>query len=83
MSDSQDTPRIDEGGDGESRATAVETYVEPERGQWRVDLAVFFDDEVVVRTINTYRTERKATVAASWIRRAAERDIRGPVHGME
>ncbi len=67
----------------EPRATAVETYVEAERGQWRVDLAVFFDDEVVVRTINTYRTERKAIVAASWIKRAAERDIRGPLHGME
>ncbi len=73
----------DPGRSGEPVATAVETYVEPDRGQWRVDLAVFFDDEVVVRTINTYRTERKAMVAASWIRRAAERDIGGPLHGME
>jgi hypothetical protein len=55
-------------------ALAVETYVEPVRGQWEVSMAVIFADEVVRKTISTYHTERQANIAASWIKRAAERN---------
>ena len=48
-------------------AYAVETYVEQERGQWVVDIVVIFEDEAVRRRINTYRTERRARIAAEWI----------------
>jgi hypothetical protein len=63
------------------RATAVETVVVPERGQWAVDIVVFFPDEVVRRRIATYRTEVLARISANCIRRAAERDIPGPLNG--
>ncbi len=63
------------------RATAVETVVVPERGQWAVDIVVFFPDEVVRRRIATYRTEALARISANCIRRAAERDIPGPLNG--
>ncbi len=63
------------------RATAVETVVVPERGQWAVDIIVFFPDEVVRRRIATYRTETLARISASCIRRGAERDIPGPLNG--
>ncbi len=63
------------------RAFAIETYVEPERGQWVVDIVVIFEDEVVRRRINTYRTETRARIAAGWIKRAAQRDIAGPING--
>lgn len=63
------------------RAFAVETYVEQVSGQWVVDLVVIFEDEAVRRRINTYRSERHARIAASWIKRAAERDIDGPING--
>jgi hypothetical protein len=62
-------------------AYAVETYVEQERGQWVVDIVVIFEDEAVRRRINTYRTERRARIAAEWIKRAAQRDIKGPLNG--
>lgn len=55
-------------------ALAVETYVDEHRGQWVVSIAVAFADGVVRREISTYRTKRKAEIAASWIKRAAERD---------
>jgi hypothetical protein len=55
-------------------ALAVETYVERIRGQWEVSVAVIFADEVVRKSISTYHTERQANIAASWIKRAAERN---------
>lgn len=55
-------------------AIEIETYVEQVRGQWAVSVVVVFADEVVRKTINTYHTERMATIAASWIKRAARRD---------
>ncbi len=58
-------------------ALAVETYVERRAGQWVVDIVVVFADEVVRTTINTYHTERMANIAASWIKRAAQRDFPG------
>lgn len=59
----------------------VDTFVRHERGRWCVDIAVTFADGVVRRTVGDYPTERQATIAASWIRRGADRDIDGPVQG--
>jgi hypothetical protein len=63
------------------RALGVETEVVPERGQWAVDIIVFFADGVVRHRIATYRTESLAEISASSIKRAAERDIPGPRNG--
>lgn len=65
----------------QERALGVETVVVPERGQWAVDIVVVFPDGVVRRRIATYRTEALAKISANCIRRAAERDIPGPLHG--
>ena len=58
----------------------METVIVPERGQWAVDIVVFFPGEVVRRRIATYRTEALARISASCVRRAAERDMPGPLH---
>lgn len=55
-------------------ALAVETYVDEQRGQWIVSIAVVFADGVVRREIGTYRSRRRAEIAASWVKRGAERD---------
>jgi hypothetical protein len=60
----------------------VSTEVIEENGQWAVDIIVIFDDRVVRRRISTYRTKRHAEIAADLIKRTAERDIDGPLHGM-
>lgn len=66
----------------EARARSVETMVVYDRGLWAVDIVVVFDDGVVHRRIDTYRTETRARISAKLIRRAAERDIGGgPVNG--
>jgi hypothetical protein len=65
----------------DGRALGVETVVVPERGQWAVDIIVVFPDGVVRRRIATYRTEALARISAKYIRRAAERDIPGPLYG--
>ena len=65
----------------ESHAIGVETEVIPERGQWAVDIIVVFTDGVVRRRVETYRTQARATIAAKLIKRAAERDIPGPING--
>lgn len=62
-------------------ARAVETVVVHERGHWAVEIVVVFDDGVVRKRINTHRTRRRADLAASLIKRAAERDLRGPRDG--
>jgi hypothetical protein len=64
-----------------ARALGVETEVIPERGQWAVDIIVFFEDGVVRRRISTYRTEALARISARYIKRGAERDIQGPLNG--
>jgi hypothetical protein len=64
------------------RALGVETEIVAERGQWAVDIVVFFEDGVVRRRIATYRTEALAKISASSIKRAAERDIPGPLYGI-
>lgn len=65
----------------DSRALGVETEVVAERGQWAVDIIVIFTDGVVRRRISTYRTETLARISAKYIKRAAERDIPGPLNG--
>ncbi|MET7392790.1 hypothetical protein ABZS66_04750 [Dactylosporangium sp. NPDC005572] len=62
-------------------ASGVEAVVVPEKGQWAVDIVVFFADGVVRKRIATYRTEALARISANCIRRGAERDIGGPVNG--
>jgi hypothetical protein len=64
------------------RALGVETEIVQERGQWAVDIIVFFCSGVVRRRIATYRTEALAKISASSIKRAAERDIPGPLYGI-
>jgi hypothetical protein len=63
------------------RAHAVETVVTAENGQWAVDIIVLFDDEVVRKRIDVYRSERLARISADLIKRTAERDISGPLNG--
>ncbi|MGY2876096.1 hypothetical protein ACVW00_003286 [Marmoricola sp. URHA0025 HA25] len=62
-------------------AYAVDTVVVEERRQWHVEIVVVFEDEVVRRRVGTYFTERRAQIAADLIKRTAERDISGPIHG--
>jgi hypothetical protein len=59
-------------------ARGVETVIVGERGQWAVDIVVVFADGVVRKRITTYRTRGRAELAASLIKRAAERDRRSP-----
>lgn len=73
-SDPSERPRTD-------AAWAVETVVRSESGRWIVEIVVFFPHDVIRRTISDYPTKRKAEIAASWIKRAAERDIEGPING--
>lgn len=56
-------------------AIAVETYVEERNGRWVVEIVVIFPDEAVRKTINDYPTKRHAEVAASWMKRGAQRDL--------
>ena len=62
-------------------AIAVDTFVREDAGMFAVDIVVVFPDGAVTRSVNTYRTRRHAEIAASWIKRAASRDIEGPIHG--
>ena len=64
-----------------AQAFAVETAVVEERRQWHVEIVVVFEDEVVRRRVGTYYTEKRAQIAADLIKRTAERDISGPIHG--
>ena len=47
------------------RALGVETEIVAERGQWAVDVIVFFEEGVVRRRIATYRTEALAKISAN------------------
>ncbi|KAA0120883.1 hypothetical protein CIW51_02235 [Mycolicibacterium sp. P9-22] len=60
---------------------AVETVVVPERGRWAVDIIVVFADGIVRKRIDTHPTQARAELSARMIKRAAERDIRGPLNG--
>jgi hypothetical protein len=62
-------------------ALSVDTVVVEVRGQWAVDIIVVFADGIVRKRIETYRTKNLAEIAAKLIKRAAERDIKGPLNG--
>lgn len=62
-------------------ALAVETVVVEERGQYAVDIVVVFADAVVRKRISTHRSRSRAELSASLIKRAAERDLPGPLRG--
>ncbi len=62
-------------------ALDVQTVVVEERGRWAVEIVVVFADGVVRKRIDTHNTKARAELSANLIRRAAERDIRGPVNG--
>jgi hypothetical protein len=59
-------------------AWAVEANVVAERGQWFVELDVYCTDGVVHHRLGAYFTRRHAEIAASWIARAASRDLGDP-----
>lgn len=62
-------------------ALDLQTVVVEERGRWAVDIVVVFADGVVRKRIDTHNTKARAELSANLIRRAAERNIRGPIHG--
>lgn len=62
-------------------ALDVQTLVVEDRGRWAVEIVVVFADGVVRRRIGTHATRPRAELSATLIRRAAERDIAGPVNG--
>lgn len=59
-------------------ALGVETNVRRGPGEWYVEIDVLLADGVVHHRVGTYFTKRHAEIAASWIKRAAEREIEGP-----
>ena len=71
-------PRQDSSAD---EALAVDTVVVEERGRWAVDIVVVFADGIVRKRIDTHPTKARAEISARLIKRAAERDIRGPLNG--
>jgi len=62
-------------------ALEVQTVVVPERGRWAVEIVVVFADGVVRKRIDTHATKARAELSARLIKRAAERDLRGPRNG--
>lgn len=62
-------------------AQDVQMEVVADRGRWAVEIIVVFNDGVVRKRISTHPTKARAELSADLIKRAAERDIGGPVHG--
>ncbi|MHA7653845.1 hypothetical protein ACX9NE_18075 [Mycobacterium sp. ML4] len=62
-------------------ALEVQTLVVEENGRWAVEIVVVFADGVVRRRIDTHHTKRRAEISAALIKRAAERNIGGPING--
>ncbi len=62
-------------------ALDVQTVVVYERGRWAVEIIVVFADGVVRKRIDTHATKARAELSAQLIKRAAERDLRGPRNG--
>ncbi|MEE6176924.1 hypothetical protein [Mycobacterium sp. 050134] len=62
-------------------ALDVQTVVVEERGRWFVEIVVVFADGVVRKRIDGHPTKRRAELSAGLIKRAAERNIRGPLNG--
>lgn len=75
-------PRTEQRADSSAdEAFSVDTVVTEERGRWAVDIVVVFADGVVHKRIDTHPTKARAELSARMIKRAAERDIRGPLNG--
>jgi hypothetical protein len=73
------TVRADSAAD---EALDVQTVVVEDPGRrWAVEIIVVFADGVVRKRISTHHTKARAELAADLIKRTAERDIGGPVHG--
>ncbi|MBU3687030.1 MAG: hypothetical protein FGM25_11620 [Mycobacterium sp.] len=81
MTDQQRPPTRVRQDSATDEALGVETVVVEERGRWVVEIVVVFADGVVRKRINTHSTRARAELSADLIRRAAERDISGPVNG--
>jgi hypothetical protein len=62
-------------------ALSVDTVVVEERGRWAVDIVVVFADGIVRKRIDSHPTKARAELSARMIKRAAERDLRGPLNG--
>lgn len=62
-------------------ALEVQTVVVEEQGRWAVDIVVVFADGVVRKRIDAYFTKARAELSARLIKRAAERNLRGPLNG--
>jgi hypothetical protein len=62
-------------------ALSVDTVVLEERGRWAVDIVLVFPDGIVRKRIDDHPTKARAELSARMIKRAAERDIRGPLNG--
>lgn len=83
VADDEQTPppttrRTDSSAD---EALDVQTVVTEERGRWCVDIVVVFADGVVRKRIDTHPTKARAELSAKLIKRAAERELRGPING--
>lgn len=73
------TVRADSAAD---EALDVQTVVVSDPGRrWAVEIIVVFADGVVRKRISTHPTRARAELSADLIKRTAERDIGGPVHG--
>jgi hypothetical protein len=62
-------------------ALSVDTVIVAERGRWAIDIIVVFADGIVRKRIEDHATKARAELSARMIKRAAERDIRGPLNG--
>ena len=73
----------------DDNAILAETTIEEENGQWVVYLEVVFWDtdqieeplQSVRHRIQAYRSRNRAEIAAHWIKRGAQRDLRKPSMG--
>ncbi|MCV7100869.1 hypothetical protein [Mycobacterium palustre] len=68
-------------GSSADEALDVQTVVVEECGRWFVEIIVVFADGVVRKRIDGHPTKRRAELSAGLIKRAAERNIRGPLNG--
>lgn len=74
----------------DDNAILAETTIEEENGQWVVYLEVVFWEtqateeplQSVRHRIQAYRSRRRAEIAAHWIKRGAQRDLRNPPTGL-
>ncbi|HWO66861.1 MAG TPA: hypothetical protein VNO31_43195 [Umezawaea sp.] len=64
----------------DKRPISVDTAAEPEYGRWAVDVLVTFPDGVVRHRIDTFSTRALAEASARLIKRASERELRGPLY---